>query len=115
MNWTSPRSQVVLRRSTTAKPNVPPPSAAIGLILIRIVCVRDGARRGYERSRCGQGSQFPGQTGRALGPSVALQTMVRDSNSRPRRCERRALPTELTPEAGNERMLLYDFVSSSVL
>ena len=48
MNWTSPRSQVVVRRSPAAQPNVPPPSAVIGLILIRIVCVRDGARRGYE-------------------------------------------------------------------
>lgn len=26
--------------------------------------MRDGFRRGYERSRCGQGSQYPGQTRR---------------------------------------------------
>jgi hypothetical protein len=30
---------------------------------------------------------------------------VRDSNPRPRRCERRALPTELTPRQGNVRSL----------
>src|SRR5438876_9801332 len=30
---------------------------------------------------------------------------VRDSNPRPRRCERRALPTELTPREANVRIL----------
>jgi len=93
--------QVVMGRSTAVQLNVPPPSAAIGLILVRIVCVRDGARRGYERSCCRQGSQYPGQTRRALRPSVALQTMVLDSNSRARRCERRDLPDQLTTEAAS--------------
>src|SRR4030095_4946485 len=42
---------------------------------------------------------------RRLGARAIAWWRVRDSNPRPRRCERRALPTELTPPERSSRIL----------